>query len=315
MKNVETTSTLNMSHEDWLKSRKCGIGGSDAAAIVGLNAWSSAYSVWMNKTGRSGPIPINEAMRQGTDLEEYVALRFMEATGKKVRRCNKIITNPAYPFALANIDRDVVGESAGLECKTTSTLNLKKFKNGEYPDNYYVQCMHYMAVTGADMWYLAVLVLGRDFMIFEIPRDEDEIAALMASEKDFWDYVERDEAPPVDGTEATEKAQNARYRDSEDDMVDLFGFESKLLALAEFKNAKKSVEKNIRQIEQEVKECLGASQNGACGQWKVSWKPQTRSTFQTKDFVKDHPDLQEEMDDYYKLTTFRKLDVKEVQSK
>ena len=34
----------------------------------------------------------NEAMREGRDLEEYVARRFMEETGKKVRRSQRFMT-------------------------------------------------------------------------------------------------------------------------------------------------------------------------------------------------------------------------------
>lgn len=146
------------------RRKKKGIGGSDAAGIVGLNAYTTPYSIWVDKTGRIPPKEDNEAMRQGRDLEDYVAKRWEEKTDKKVRRCNYILRNTEYPFAHANIDRDVVGENAGLECKTTSLMNLKKFKNGSYPENYYVQCMHYMAVTGLTGGIWRCLCLTRAFM-------------------------------------------------------------------------------------------------------------------------------------------------------
>ncbi len=194
-----------------------------------MSPYATPYTVWADKTGRIPAVEDNEAMRQGRDLEEYVAYRFCEETGKRCRRknailkntdypfahanvdrwvvsenaglerCrrkNAILKNTDYPFAHANVDRWVVSENAGLECKTTTTLSLKKFKNGEFPDTYYCQCMHYMAVTGADRWYLAVLVLGRDFMVFTIERDEEEITSLMEQEESFWRYVENDEEPP-----------------------------------------------------------------------------------------------------------------------
>lgn len=166
--------------EDWLEVRRQGVGGSDAAAIIGCNDYSSPYTVWLDKTGRLPEKEPTEAMRQGTDLEDYVAKRFAEKTGKKVRRKNDTLRNPKYPFALANVDRWVVGENAGLECKTANTLNYAKFRDGEFPANYYVQCMHYMAVTGADRWYLAVLVFGREFIVFELERDEELIDWLYA---------------------------------------------------------------------------------------------------------------------------------------
>ena len=121
--------------------------------------------LWADKTGKLPPKNDNEAMRQGRDLEAYVAQRFTEKTGKKVHVYSEMLRNPAYPFAHANIDRKVTGERAGLECKTTSIMNLKKFKNGEYPENYYAQCVHYLAVTGFDRWYLAVLILNQGFYL------------------------------------------------------------------------------------------------------------------------------------------------------
>ena len=101
-----------------------------------MNHYVTPYMLWADKTGRLPDKSDNEAMRQGRDLEQYVADRFMEAMGKKVRRRTSMFHNPVYPFAHANIDRAVVGERAGIECKTTSLMNLKKFKNGEYPENF-----------------------------------------------------------------------------------------------------------------------------------------------------------------------------------
>lgn len=125
-------------HKEWLAIRRRGIGGSDAAAIVGLDRYRSPFAVYADKLGLTPEREDNEAMRQGRDLEDYVAQRFTETTGKKVRRCNDTLQHPKYPRLLANIDRLIVGEKALLECKTTSILNKTKFTQGEYPPNYYV---------------------------------------------------------------------------------------------------------------------------------------------------------------------------------
>lgn len=108
-------STLDLSHGEWLRYRKLGIGGSDAGAICGLNPYVTAMQVYHDKISDTADDTANEAMRQGRDLEEYVAQRFMEATGKKVRRANAIFYNEENPFMLANVDRLIVGEDAGLE--------------------------------------------------------------------------------------------------------------------------------------------------------------------------------------------------------
>nr|WP_317325477.1 YqaJ viral recombinase family protein [uncultured Flavonifractor sp.] len=184
-------NTRSMSRPDWLAQRRKSIGGSDAAGIVGLSQYATPYIVWADKTGRLPDQEDNEAMRQGRDLEAYVAERWMEATGKTVRRSNAMLYSSLYPFAHADIDRTVVGENAGPECKTTSALNLRQFKNVEFPEKYYAQCVHYMAVTGATRWYLAVLVYGRGVFTFTLERDQAEIDALMDAERTFWKLVER----------------------------------------------------------------------------------------------------------------------------
>ena len=76
--------TNHLSHDEWLTYRKMGIGGSDAGAICGLNPYSTAISVYLDKISSDTEDIDNEAMRQGRDLEDYVAERFMEATNLKV---------------------------------------------------------------------------------------------------------------------------------------------------------------------------------------------------------------------------------------
>lgn len=302
---------MKMNHEEWLAERQKSIGGSDAAAIVGLNCYVTPYIVWADKTGRLPPKEDNEAMRQGRDLEQYVSERFTEATGKRVRRHTNIIRNPAYPFAHANIDRSVVGENAGLECKTTSIMNLKKFRNGEYPENYYVQCAHYLAVTGWKRWYLAVLVLNQGFYWYTIERDEDEIAALMAAEKEFWDkYVALDAPPPADGLKPTSDALQEMYNlpDPENDRK-ILHCGSALENYFALKQQIEALETEKRKCEQIIQQELGEDISGICAGYKVIWKPQQRRSFQIDAFVKDHPEIP--LDRYFKLSSFRRFSIKE----
>ena len=147
----------DLSREEWLKLRKTGIGGSDAGSICGMNPYSNAMKVFHDKTSdTTEEQQDNEAIRQGHDLEEYVAQRFMEETGLKVRRSNFMYRNLEYPFMIADVDRLVIGEDAGLECKTASAYNADKWKDGEIPLHYIMQCYHYMAVTGKRTWYIAL---------------------------------------------------------------------------------------------------------------------------------------------------------------
>lgn len=302
-KNLKKISTLDMPHEEWLRHRQRSIGGSDAAAIVGLSAYVSPYTVWADKLGKIPPSEDNEAMRQGRDLEQYVAERFAEATGKKVRRENNILINPDFPFAHANVDRIVIGEDAGLECKTTNQLNLKKFKNGEFPDHYYVQCMHYMMVTGCSKWYLAVLVLGREFLWFEIERDEEEIAALAKSEQEFWQCVEQGVPPAADGSKSTTDTIQTMFPDSSESSVSLFSFDNMLTQREDIKRSIGDLKALQDEIENKIKAYMQDASRGESDKYRVTWSTSERSSFDSKRFAADHPEM--DLSKYFKTTKSR----------
>lgn len=306
----EITKVKTANHEEWKELRSHYIGGSDAAAVVGLNAFSSPYSLWAEKTGKVPGFAGNLATEVGTYLEEFVAQKFAEETGKKVRRNNQSFFNSDYPFAIANIDREIVGEDAGLEIKTTDSMNLKKFKNGEYPANYYCQCVHYMAVTGKQRWYLAVLIGNKEFKTFTIDRDEAEINALMAAEAEFWELVKTDTPPGVDGTQATTEALKTVYADNDDSVVDLSAYSANLRQYMELKKQIKELEAMADEAVNRIKQFMGTSGGGECDGFRVSWKTQSRRTFDSKRFSEENPDV--DLADYYKTTDARVFRVSEI---
>ena len=169
-------STLNLSKEDWLRYRKCGITGTDAGAILGLNPYRSAFQVYHDKISDTTENIDNEAMRQGRDLEDYVAQRFTEATGLKVRRANAIYQSEEHPLLLADFDRLIVGQKAGLECKTVSPFSADKWADGKIPAHYLAQVDHYLAVSGFDCWYVAALIFGRELVIHKIVTDKQVLS-------------------------------------------------------------------------------------------------------------------------------------------
>ena len=298
-----------MSHEEWLNHRSKTIGGSDASAILGMNSYSSPYTVWAEKLGKLPPKEDNEAMRIGRDLEDYVAKRFTEATGKKVRRENNILINPEYPFAHANVDRMIIGEDAGLECKTTSQLNLSKFKNGEFPDNYYAQAVHYMLVTGCKRWYLAVLVLGRGFFDFVIERDEEEIKALAKSEADFWEYVKTETPPAADGTDSTSKTISTIFPNSNTETVNLFAYDDALKQYIALGKQIKELKTLQDEMANKVKSFMNEAGKGESNSFKVSWTTAEKATFDHKRFAEEHPNVN--LTDYYNHSSYRTFKVTE----
>lgn len=309
LKNLKKISTVGMSHEEWLEHRSKTIGGSDASAILGMNSYSSPYSVWAEKTGKLPPKDDNEAMRIGRDLEAYVAQRFTEATGKKVRRENNILVNPKYPYAHANVDRMIVGEDAGLECKTTSSLNITKYKNGEFPDNYYAQCVHYLLVTGCKRWYLGVLVLGRGFFHFTIERDEEEIAALAKSEEAFWEYVKTNTPPAVDGTDSTTETIKTIFPTSNTETVNLFGYEDSLRQYIALGKQIKELKTLQDEMANKVKDYMNEAGKGESDGFKVSWTAAEKSAFDVKRFAQEHPEV--DLSAYYNRSSYRTFKVTE----
>ena len=286
-------NTLDMQRDEWLELRKRGIGGSDSAAIVGLDRYRSPFDVYADKLGLRPEIPDNEAMRQGRDLEQYVAERFMEATGKKVRRRNAVLQHPEHHWMLANIDRWVVGENAGFEAKTTSVLNRTKFAQGEYPPNYYVQCMHYMAVTGADRWYLAVLVLNKAFYVFTIERDEAEIQALIDAEKDFWENHVLKQIPPApDGTESTSELIKQLFPEArEREEIALYGHEDKIQQYLELDAQVKELTQKRDALKQELQLAMSDAEIGRAQGYIVEWKNQVRQTLDTARLKKEQAEI------------------------
>ena len=304
-----------ISREEWLQLRKSYIGGSDAATIIGLNPYGSLLELYADKKGLLPEKEDTEAMRQGRDFEDYVASRWEEATGKKCRKSNFVYLHDKYDFIGADIDRDVVGENAGLECKTTSVYNKSDIENDEIPLNYYVQCIHYMAVMGYDRMYLAVLVLNRGFYTFVIERNEEEINNLIAAEIDFWNkYIMANKMPEADGSESAQRALNAIYPadKAKDSQVLLMQYEDRLERYEALQEQIKALEKEADAEKQAIIAALGDSSYGVSQKYKVSYSPQTRTSIDTKLLKTEMPEIYEKYSKQSVTRAFRVTKMKEV---
>jgi putative phage-type endonuclease len=278
-------STLNMPHSEWLKWRKKGIGGSDAATVVCLNPYSSLLSLYADKLGLLPEKEDNEQMRQGRDLEQYVAERFMEATGKKVARFNRMLVHPDHPWMLADVDRLVVGEDAILECKTTSVYNKSDFENGEIPLYYYVQVQHYLAVSGRSVGYLAVLVLNRGFYWFTINADEQEQVSLIAAEEAFCNNHVLSQVPPdPDGSDSAYEAIQALTSPNDEPTGEtlLYDMDSDIARLLALQEQMKPMQTESEAIKQKIALSMGESAYGKSNIAKVSYLTQYRKAHMVK---------------------------------
>ena len=295
------------SREEWLQLRKGYIGGSDAGAVAGMNPYCGAYAVWLEKTGRAQGFEGNLRTEVGTYLEDFVAKEFERETGKKTRRVNKTLISSQYPWACADIDRRIVGENAILECKTTNSLPaMKMFGRNEYPEQWYCQMVHYLAVTGADMAYLAVLISGSQFRVFELRRDEKEIEALMRIEERFWQHVKDDTPPDAMAADAETVSQYLGSVQTQDETpLDLSPDVNLLQEYAEAKARADEWGKRLEELKARICVALGEYETGIAEGYRISWKPTSRSTFDLKSFQKSHPDM--DLSPWYKESTSRRF--------
>ena len=301
-------STLGLDKAEWLKYRKRGIGGSDAGAVCGLNPYRTAMQVYQDKITEDTEDLDNEAMRQGREFEDYVARRFTEATGKKVRRANAMFYDEANPFMLADVDRMVVGENAGLECKTASPYMADKWKDGKIPLSYQIQCYHYMSVCNVEAWYIAVLIYGRDFKFYRLERDEKMLADLVRIEEDFWEnHVLKRVLPDPDGSKLADSVIAEYFKKSSAKTIPLNGFNEKLERRQELADIMAEMETEKKQIEQELKMYLGEAELAENEKYRVSWKAVDSQRIDEKRLKAEKPEVYAE---YQKIVRSRRLTVK-----
>ncbi|WP_342045949.1 YqaJ viral recombinase family nuclease [Bacillus sp. OTU530] len=304
-------NTLGMNHDEWLRYRTKGIGGSDVAAIMGLSKWKSPIGVYLDKTGAVEQEELqSEAAYFGNVLEEVVAKEFSLRIGLKVQRRNAILQHPEYYWMLANVDRLIVGEKVGLECKTTSAYMKKEWEGDEVPTAYLLQCQHYMAVTGFEAWWIAVLIGGNKFVYKRIERDEEIIHYITNIEKDFWiNHIEKNEPPMFDGTPASTELLKSMYPESLRDSFVSLGKDAEMLIEArnQVDEEIKALETQKAEYENKLKAMLGENEAGSTEKYQITWKSVSSKRFDSKRFAKEHPDFYEK---YVNVTNSRRFLVK-----
>lgn len=188
--------TEGLPREQWLEYRRKGIGGSDAAAVLGISPFRTGRDLYYDKLNI---VTADDAenwvqLEVGTLLEPLVAKIFAHKTGYKIYRRPFMFRHPQYPWMLADLDYMVElsdGTSAILEIKTTN-YNAKDnwWYNGEeiVPIYYESQGRHYMAVMNIDRVYFCCLY----------GNSEDE-AIIRRIDRDMAYAVVRGKAPTACG--------------------------------------------------------------------------------------------------------------------
>ena len=282
------------------------LGGSDVAAILGINPWKTPLDVYLDKTTPRVEITDPDKLRilnRGKRMEPYVIDLLAEETGMEIVRRGERYLHPELDFIAAEIDAEAAsGEN--VEIKTVSPFKAKEWgeeQSDEIPLHYAAQAMHGLMVTGKDVCVFGTLVGGDDFRIYRIERDDVTIAAIRAKEIEFWQRIQ-DKNPPEPSTVS--------------DVFRLFGtqdsglavdandaIQADLMALKSMKDEAKRLGSNIELREARIKLYMG---NAAIltlhGRPAATWKEQSTNRFDQAAFKLASPELYET---FTKTTTSR----------
>lgn len=280
--------------ENWLETRKLGIGGSDIAGILGESKYKSPIDVWNDKVNGSN-FKGNRFTHWGHMLEEVVANEFdnrhkdfvvfkFDKTFKKGR-------------SLANVDRllydPLKNEYGILEIKTANFFGGKEWNGETVPQEYYCQVQHYLAVTGLNFAWIACLVGGNDYKEFRIARNDDECDYILKTCDEFWNkYIETKLAPPIDGTENYTEYLKEQMENFSDEVVKIEGLDEKVEKIKEIEKNIKDLDKESKLLKQELmlemieKECKKAEGKNH----KVSLV-KGRSSLDKESFKKTYPEI------------------------
>lgn len=272
-----------------ITARKAGIGGSDVAAILGLSPWRTPLDVFLDKIGQGQPVAESAPMRWGSLLEPVIIDEFERETGMQVTRNLPMFQHAEHGFMLANIDGATDGGI--VECKTArSDKDWGDPGSAEIPVYYQTQVAHYLAVTGARLAYVPVLIGASDFRIYHIERDDSFVADLIEAERAFWlGNVLAGVAPdPVNSADALKlwARDNGTTIEADADLV------AKIATLKALKDEAKEIEERIDAIDGAVRIAFGeAATLTRDGQVLATYKAQTARRLDTKAIEAAHPEI------------------------
>ena len=285
-----------MANQQFLQTRKTGIGGSDIAAILGVSKFKTALDVFLSKT-TDQPEEENELFYWGHALENPIIDRFVKETGFSVLRQPETQRSTEHEFLLANADALILDEDGKpqgiLEIKTSSAYKTKEWSvdDGEaIPLEYSAQVQWYMGIFDVDFAYLAVLIGGNQYRHYRIERDKELFGMMRDRAVAFWQNHVLTGTPP-----APQNAEDVQKLYPQDDGGSKEADSETLQAyneLCEIKTQIKALETKKAAAENILKEKIGeAAQMQHNGEKLFTWKTQSSSRFNSSAFKAEYPDL------------------------
>lgn len=300
-----------------ISNRTAYLGGSDMAAVLGVDRWRTPVDVYLEKIGEAPGFAGNEVTDLGTRFEGEVARIYAERTGVAIHEDPSGVQHPDHPWAVAHVDRFTDDESRIVEIKCSSASGWGDEGTDEIPDHYLPQVHHYLGVTGAQVCDVAALLWGNHgpptVRIYTVPRDEEMVGILFEAGAKFWhDHVIPRKAPDptteADAGKLWREAVKGAAVDVGEDVVET------LRRLEDLKQTMKAAKDAESALKLQLKEAFRfATDDGKFasaeeihygGAPLCTWKTQTRRTFDAKRFREEHPEIAA---DFFTESTFRVL--------
>jgi putative phage-type endonuclease len=200
-----------------LEIRKTGIGGSEAAAVLGVSPWKTRLDVYLDKKGlhEEAPDPARELrMALGNETEAAIIRLWGKSQGLEVDCPGVTVRHERYPFMLASYDGLVVGRREGVEAKFIASpeqaMRLGEEGTDQALEEHVVQARQYLEVSGYERWHLIYGVPRKGIRAYVVEPHREFTEFLIDEEQSFWrDHVEAGITPAA---EASEKGRAALAR-------------------------------------------------------------------------------------------------------
>lgn len=284
------------SRAEWLAARTVGVGGSDVAAILGMDSHRGPMHVYLDKRGEleeQRSETLDRAARRGNQLEGLVAELFAEETGLAVATAPGMFAHVDRPWMIANPDR-IVGGDGILECKTRTWRSAQRenWDGEEAPDGPALQAYWYRAVTGYSTAHVAGLV-DDEFRQWRLPDDRELLDHLTEYVTTWWhDHVVAGVAPKVDGSKATTKLLSHLWDATPEKVTEVDAAEVLILRaeMAELETQAAAVKKELARVKNRMAELIGTGEIAMAGGRELYSRKQN-GTFAAARFAAAHPEI------------------------
>jgi len=263
--------------------RMSGIGGTDAAAIAGVNPYKAPIDVYKEKRRLVEPKSENSAMTWGLLEEPIIADFYARRHGVELVSPG-VMVHPEHSFVLGSPDRLIAGQEKGLEIKTSSGRMAHKWGeqgSDEIPEMYIVQCAWYMLLTGYESWDVAVKIDSADYREYTISRSSKLEERLFEVCYDFWkNHILEGVPPEADGSNSYTKYIQEAYPQDSGELITVPPGDrimDNINQLFELRAVLNRVEEDKEITENIIKAYIGEHSGIKGDGWKITWKT-TKST-------------------------------------